>query len=194
MNNADESRFARKRMKRNGMILAQCQRTKRGLVEIFVGDNTKKSPPEQPADATSFNMNSLHQQQYSCCFLNVIRTSRFKNHQHFCFWLYFLGVKTHGTSQLPITLQQWYHRPQERSMVPRPIGTGFQLLEDLYGKHRHCTKKSWDFFCWQVKRPSNQVLLTQLFQSQISQEPTGAGFDASLQRQTCNLIANRCYR
>ena len=46
MNNADESRFARKRMKRNGMILAQCQRTKRGLVEIFVGDNTKKSPPE----------------------------------------------------------------------------------------------------------------------------------------------------
>jgi len=26
--------------------------------------------------------------------------------------------------------------PKERSMVPRPIGTGFQLLEDLYGKHR----------------------------------------------------------
>ena len=41
---------------------------------------------------------------------------------------------------------------QERSMVPRPIGTGFQLLEDLYGKHRHCTKEVMFFFIGRVEK------------------------------------------
>ncbi|CAK9075720.1 unnamed protein product, partial [Durusdinium trenchii] len=28
--------------------------------------------------------------------------------------------------------------PKEQSMVPRPLGTGIQMLEELYGKHRGC--------------------------------------------------------
>ena len=41
-------------------------------------------------------------------------------------------------STIPKDLGHWPQRDfaQERSIIARPIGSGLQMLEDLYGKHR----------------------------------------------------------
>ncbi len=88
--NANQSQLARKRMKRNGMILAQCQRTK-------------------PPDGTSLNMNSLT--LISRALLNVIRYiegSRFIRNS--CFWYHFWDENSWKLRQLPIGPRsaRWY--------------------------------------------------------------------------------------
>ena len=167
-------------MKRNGMILAQCQRTKRGLVEIFVGDNTKNL--HQSSLPMQHRSIWTHWQQIFLLFFEWHMYIEAQNASTLLFLVVFFGVENSWNFATA------YHPP---TMVPPPAGAldGTPSYRDrlptvgrLVWKTQALYKEVMGFFGWQLKQPSNQVLLTQLwlFQSKISREPTGACFDASL--------------
>ena len=215
---ANQSQLARKRMKRNGMILAQCQRTKRGAGGNIEGDNQKISTKV----ASRWNIVEYELIDTNLlCFVECHTVHRrFKIHQKLVFSVPFWGCKNSwnfgNCLSNPGALDG---TPSYRDRLPT-VGRLVWKAQALYqGSHVFFGWQGWEdgndrvfFFsrsgryicdeeflevllgtCPQQSglklfdiqndencKPSNQVLLTQLLRSKISQEPTGTGFDVSV--------------